>query len=261
MKFENIDAGRRTVKCALMFALPTIAIALFVPSAGAQTQATGSKSDEAQTNAKTYQTLYLTNLTQQSDALDIQTDLRNMLPRAKIYYVPPENAISILGTQEDFLLAKQILADIDRKRNIYRLTYTITESDGVQNLGTRHVALIVASGGTAELKQGNRVPVMTGANGEGTSNANSQVQYMDVGLNILAVLNGAPDDLRLRTRVEQTSVAEERSGLGPQDPVIHQTSLDETSTLVQGKPVVLGSLDIPNSSRHMQIEVNSEPVQ
>jgi len=153
-----------------------------------------------------------------------------------------------------------VLADIDRSRKVYRLTYSITDMDGVKPTGTQHVAVIVAAGGKTVVKQGNRVPLVTGSMDPGSSTPNSQVQYIDVGLNIEASLEGNSDGLRLRSKVEQSSVAEERSGIGAQDPVIRQTMLEGMSTLAQGKPMVLGSLDIPGSTRHEEIEVVSELV-
>ena len=110
-----------------MFAFLTLALTFFVRSAGAQAQAKDSQ-------PQTYQTLYLASPAQQNDAVEIVTDLRNMLPRAKVYYVPSQSAISMIGTSDDFLLAKKILSDIDRSRKIYRLTYTITETDSGQSL-------------------------------------------------------------------------------------------------------------------------------
>jgi hypothetical protein len=66
--------------------------------------------------------------------------------------------------------------------------------------------------------------------------------------------------VRLRTKLVQSGIAEERSGIGAQDPIIRQTTLEGTSTLVQGKPLVLGSLDVPGSTRHQEVEVVSELV-
>jgi hypothetical protein len=34
------------------------------------------------------------------------------------------------GTAEDITLAQKVLADMDRSRKVYRLTYSITEMDG-----------------------------------------------------------------------------------------------------------------------------------
>jgi type II secretory pathway component GspD/PulD (secretin) len=229
-------------------------------SADAQAGSTDSRPAEVTTGAEVYQTFYLTSLTQPNDANDVVTDLRNILPRARLYYVASQSAISIRATPEDIVLAKRILADMDLTRKIYRLTYSIAETEGGKQVGVQRVALILTSGGKSVLKQGTRVPVATGIVDAGGP-PNSQVQYVDVGLNIEASLEGNAAGLRLRTRVEQSSVAEEKSGLGTQDPLIRQTSLDDVSSLTQGKPIVLGSFDTPGGTRHREIEVVSELVE
>src|ERR1700733_12229902 len=99
-------------------------------SAFAQTQAV-----EAKSTPDTYQTFYLTNLTQQNDANDLVGDLRNMLPRSKMIYVPSQSAISFKGSAEDMALAQKILADLDKTKKIYRLTYAMTEKDGGKSIG------------------------------------------------------------------------------------------------------------------------------
>jgi type II secretory pathway component GspD/PulD (secretin) len=233
----------------------TLAVTLTAVSGHAQAQPA-----EAKANFGTYQMLYLANLTQISDANDITTDLRNMLPMAKIYYVPSQSAISMRGSAEDIALAQKIIADLDKPRKSYRLTYTITETDGGKPVGTQHFAVVVMLGGKTVLRDGTRVPLVTGtAHGESTAES-SQVQYVDVGLNIDVSLDGYLDGLRLRTKIEQSKVAEEKSSVGAQDPVIRQTTLEATSTLAPGKPVVLGSIDVPGSTRKQEIEVVSELV-
>ena len=222
-------------------------------SALAQPQAADAKSTPF-----IYQTLYLTNLTQQNDAIELVTDLRNMLPNAKLYYVPSQSAFSIRASAEDMALAQKILADLDKTKKIYRLTYTMTERDGGKTIGVQHFSIIVASGSRTDFKQGSRVPISVATNAAPGSNA--EITYIDVGQEIEASLDGYLDGVRLRTKVVQSSIAEDKSGAGTQAPVIRQTTLEGTSTLVQGKPLVLGSLDIPGSTRHQEVEVLSELV-
>jgi hypothetical protein len=81
-----------------------------------------------------------------------------------------------------------------------------------------------------------------------------------VGQEIEASLDGYLDGVRLRTKVVQSGIVEDKPGIGTQAPVIRQTTLEGTSTLVQGKPLVLGSLDVPGSTRHQEVEVVSELV-
>jgi hypothetical protein len=228
----------------------TLATAYCALTAASQAQAAEEKA-----GPEVYQTLYLTNLTQQNDANELLADLRNMLPKAKTYYVPSQSAISIRASAEDIALAQKILSDLDKTKKIYRLTYTMTERDGAKTIGVEHFSIIVASGSRTDLKQGSRVPVaVSGA-------ANSEITYLDVGQEIEASLDGYLDGVRLRTKVVQSGIAEDKSGAaGTQDPVIRQTTLEGTSTLVQGKSLVLGSLDIPGSTRHQEVEVVSELV-
>jgi hypothetical protein len=222
-------------------------------SAAAQPQAADAKSTPV-----IYQTLYLTNLTQQNDAIELVNDLRNMLPDAKLYYVPSQSAFSIRASAEEIALAQKILADLDKTKKIYRLTYTMTERDGGKTIGVQHFSIIVASGSRTDFKQGSRVPISVATNAAPGSNA--EITYLDVGQEIEASLDGYLDGVRLRTKVVQSSIAEDKSGVSTQDPVIRQTTLEGTSTLVQGKSLVLGSLDIPGSTRHQEVEVLSELV-
>jgi type II secretory pathway component GspD/PulD (secretin) len=265
MQWTRNASGRNWKSVAGMFSGLALGAVLVMRIAGAQTASTDAGPVDVKPNAEAYQTFYLANLTQPNEANDVVNDLRNMVPRAKAYYVASENAISMRGTPEDIALAKRVLADMDRTRRLYRVTYTITETDGGKQTGTRQVALIVAAGDKTVVKQGRRVPIVTSAAGANSSAENSQVQYVDVGLNIEASLEGNSDGLRLRSRVEQSNIAEEKSGVGVQDPVILQTRLDGVSTLAQGKPVVLGSLDAPGgtisgSTRREEIAVVSELV-
>ena len=218
--------------------------------------ASGSEVAQAQSAdqkpAGNYTTLYLTNLTDVREANDAVTDLRNMLPGAKIYRVEAANAISMYGTAEDLAKAQKILADIDRPRKTYRLTYTVGDGDSGH---AAHLVLVVAQGSKTILKQGSRVPIVTGSYGKG-ADENTQVQYQDVGMNLEASLDGNGDGLRLRTKIEQTSVADEKSNVGIQDPLIHQSVLQGESAVVLGKPIVLGSMEL--SGKHMEVSVVAE---
>jgi type II secretory pathway component GspD/PulD (secretin) len=228
--------------------------------AGAQSQAAEAKSADAKPASSTYETIPLAYATRDNDLNDIQTDLRNMLPKTKVYATPSQHAISLWATPEDMALARKIIADLDRAKKVYRLTYTITDMDNGKRVGMNHYALVVASGEKSDFKLGNRVPIMTGSYDTGTTTSNSQVQYLDVGLNIEATLDRYGDGVRLRSKIEQSSVADEKSGIGAQDPMIRQTLLEGTSSMEPGKPVVLGSLDLPGGARKQEIEVVSELV-
>jgi type II secretory pathway component GspD/PulD (secretin) len=202
---------------------------------------------------QSYQTIYLKNTTEQREMNDVVTDLRNMLPRARIFQVESANAISIQGSAEEIATAQRIVADIDRPKKTYRLTYTIGEKEG----GQRFV-MTATPGNRATLKQGSRVPIVTGSYAKETAQQ-TEIQYVDVGTTIEATLAGVGDGMRLRTKIEQTSVAEEKSNVGIQDPVIHQSVLEGDSAVTPGSPIVLGSVDLPNG-RHLEVRVVAEAV-
>ena len=237
-----------------------ITFMLLAAIAGAQAQTVDTKSADPKAASGTYETIFLTYATQVNDLNDIQTDLRNLLPRVKIYGLPSQRAISLWANPEDMALARKIISDLDRAKKVFRLTYTVADTDNGKRAGVEHYVLIVTSGEKSDFKQGSRVPIMTGSYDTGTTTSNSQVQYVDVGLNIEATLDGYGDGVRLRSKISQSSVADEKSGIGTQDPMIHQTQLEATTTLEPGKPVVLGSLDLPGGTRKQEIEVVSELV-
>lgn len=208
---------------------------------------------------ESYQMFYLKNATGLNAANDIQTALRNMLPRLRIYYAPEENALSVSGSAGDIATAEKILADIDRPQKTYRVTYTISEG-GAQS-ESQHFALIVTPGGRSVSKQGTRVPIMTGAYKEGeAASANTQFQYQDIGLSIEASLAGFGDGMRLHSKIEETSVADQKSNVGIQDPIIKQSVLESQSAFMPGKPLTIGSVEMPGN-RRMQVQVTVEPVQ
>jgi type II secretory pathway component GspD/PulD (secretin) len=229
-------------------------------STAAQAPASDPKPADAKPDEQVYQTFYLTNATDQQSLNDIVTDLRNVLPRAKTYAVQSQNAISMRATSDDLGIAQKVLADLDRPRKIYRLTYTVTDTGNGQSNGAQHYTLVAAAGDRTIFKQGDRIPIITGRTGEGTASPGTQVQYADIGLNIDATLATSSDALMLHSRVELSKLAEPLSGSVARDPDIRQTVLQGTSALVPGKPLVLGSLDIPGTTRHQEVEVVAELV-
>ena len=255
----NCDETAMRLRCTGVFAGMLMTAMLVAPMAGAQTpepKTAEQKAAEQRAKEASTQTFHLAHAYQTRDLNDIQTDLRNLFTGARIYGVDTQHAISIQGSAEELALAQKVIEDLDKSRKIYRITYTITQMDGGKRVGAQHFALVVSAGGLTNLKLGSRVPIVTGAHDNGAGKQNTEVQYQDVGLNIDASLDGES----LHSKVVQTGLAEERSGVGLQDPIVRQTVLDATTNLTPGKSVVLGSLDIPGGTRHEEIEVSAELV-
>jgi type II secretory pathway component GspD/PulD (secretin) len=237
---------------------PVLALILLATSGVAQ----DAKPDAAKP-PMTYQTFYLHHAVEQDQAREIVSVLQNELQRSsRINYVAAQNAISLEATEEDMAAAQKIIADLDRPIATWKLTYTITQTENGQAQGTpQHVTVIVSQGSRTHLSLGNKVPIVTGSTGHPSDGEpETQVQYLDLGLNVEAKIDGASDTPLLETKVEQSSVAEERSGIGTQDPLIHQTRLDEVVNVAEGKTVTIGTLDLPGSTKEEKIEVTAERV-
>ena len=101
-------SNRKTKLRAAFFAVTVAcAFALISPSAPAQSSDTKPADSQSADTKPTQniptqtETIYLKNVTSTNDLNDAQTALRNVLPRAKIYGIATENAITIRATQED----------------------------------------------------------------------------------------------------------------------------------------------------------------
>ena len=128
------------------------------------------------------QTFYLTNPSQASDANEIYTALRNMLPAdVKSYLVPSQNAIIVRGTRDDLILTEKLLNDLDRTKPEVVVDVAILEvnRDKVRNLG---ITLPQSIGITPQV-----TPNST--NTTSTSTTGSTAQASGFTLNTLANIN------------------------------------------------------------------------
>ena len=250
-----------------------IAFALFLCGPIARSQGApaaakpSSETPPAKPNPDTLpvRTFYLSNVAQQYEANDIVSSIRNILPNNdRIYVVSSQNAIVVRAPSEDLALAQKLINDLDRPKKNYRLTYTVTELDGSKLIGTEHYAMIMTSGQESTLKLGSKIPIATGSysnGGNSSAGVQTQFTYVDVGMNFDATLIAMGENTMLKSSVEQSSAAPEKSDIGGvQEPIIRQASLRGETLLVPGKPVLLGSMDIPGSTSRLQIEVVMEPL-
>lgn len=217
------------------------------------TGAHGQTEAQPQKEQESYAALHLANSGGVQDANEIQTALRNLLPRARLFYTESGNVISIRGSAQDIALAQKMLPELDQPQKSYRLTYTIGEPGN----GGQHAVVLVTPGTKTILKRGTRVPVVVGA--EGGSGQNVQIQYVDIGLSIEATLDGYGEGMRLRTKIEQSTMGDLKSVGNAQDPVIQQSVVDGRFAVLPGKPLVLGSVDLGNG-KSAEVSVIAEAV-
>jgi type II secretory pathway component GspD/PulD (secretin) len=249
----NTTQIRRTF---LTVALAVLPLGL---SASAQDQPVKDKPSIAHTT-----TIYLANTPAQNDANEIVTAVRSIIdPSMKVYFIASQNAIVISGPPDQIALAEKIVKDLDRPHKLYRLTYTLAEYDNGKSVGTQHVSMVVATGQRVSLKQGDKIPVATGSYGPGGTVAGSietQFTYLDVGMNFDATLDEVEGGAHLKTKVEQSGVSQSNTIAGVQEPVVRQSVIETIAVLTLGKPLMLGSVDIPDSTRHLDIDVVVEQV-
>jgi hypothetical protein len=137
----------------------------------------------------------------------------------------------------------------------YRLDFSFNEVADGKILNTRHYSMNMTGGNPNEIKIGTRVPVATGSSSSTT--APTQYQYLDIGTNIWAQLREHGDEFILVVRGEVSNLdvetGEHSGALLP--PVVRQIKINGDTLLVVGKPIVIGSVDDPNSKKQFQLEV------
>lgn len=137
----------------------------------------------------------------------------------------------------------------------YRLDFSFNEVADGKILNTRHYSMNMTGGNTNEIKIGTRVPVATGSSSSTT--APTQYQYLDIGTNIWAQLREHGDEFILVVRGEVSNLdvetGEHSGAFLP--PVVRQIKINGDTLLVVGKPIVIGSVDDPNSKKQFQLEV------
>ncbi len=211
-------------------------------------------------------TIFLTNVTSQSDANEILVATRNIFdPSIKIYLVASHNAITVSSYPEEIDRIEAFVKTLDLPRKSFRLTYTLTDFDGDKRVGTQHYSIVLVTGQRATFKQGSKIPVATGSYNNGTNatapaGAQTQFTYLDVGMNFDSTLDQVGGGAILRAKVEQSSVAPEPANIaGVAEPIIRQSVFEGYSVLTPGKPATLGSVDIVGSTHRLDITVLMEP--
>ena len=108
------DTKRRRAQAIAILVGVTLAVTFLPSRASAQStesKPAETKSTDSKSNQETVvQTIFLTHATQMNDLNDAQTALRNVLPRAKIYGLATQDAITLRATPEDMEIAKKLIA-------------------------------------------------------------------------------------------------------------------------------------------------------
>jgi hypothetical protein len=138
-------------------------------------------------------------------------------------------------------------AERARPGHAYRLDFSVNELEDGKKINSRQYSLNLNADDANEIKIGTRVPIDAG---QGT------FQYLDVGTNIWARIGERSDGVSLSVRAENSNLAvPEKGELLAERPVIRQLQIHASTLALLGKPMIVGSVDDPNSKRQFQLEV------
>ena len=135
----------------------------------------------------------------------------------------------------------------------YRLDFAFNELADGKIVNTRHYSMNLTGAESNEIKIGTRVPVVSASS---TNASETQFQYLDVGTNIWAQLREHGDEsvLVVRSDVSNLDTSNNLEHVA-NAPIIRQIKLSGSTPLVVGKPILIGSMDDPNSKKQFQLEV------
>jgi 3D (Asp-Asp-Asp) domain-containing protein len=138
-------------------------------------------------------------------------------------------------------------AEREKPVHAYRLDFSVNELEDGKKINTRQYSLNLNADDANEIKIGTRVPVESG---------HEQFQYMDVGTSIWCRIGERPDGIPLSVRADISNFAIPDQGTGHESrPVVRQFKINASTLALPGKPMVVGSVDDPNSKRQFQLEV------
>ncbi len=131
----------------------------------------------------------------------------------------------------------------------YRLAFSINELEDGKKIDTRHYSMNLTDGGggARSLKIGTRVPVQS---------EQGKFQYLDIGTNIAAQIRNWETPLGLYVNAEISSFPTSNDGrVSATPPLIRQLRIEGSTVIVPDKPMIIGSVDDPDSKRQFQLEV------
>lgn len=158
-----------------------------------------------------------------------------------------------VGAQEPSATTQPERRQADIGSHSYRLDYTLTESENGKKIDSRRYSINVGGEGQTQrsighVEIGNKVPIETKSDGS------AQSQYVDVGTKITGTLYMRGEIEVLDTSCDVSSVAPEQTSTNV-GPVLRTLQMNNVMPLVEGKSLLVGTADDPNSNREFQLEV------
>lgn len=136
--------------------------------------------------------------------------------------------------------------ETEKTVNAYRLDFSVNEFEDGKKINTRQYSMNLNAEDANEIKIGTRVPF---------ESKQGEFTYLDVGTNIWCRIGERPNGLPLSVRAEISNFAMPEQQAQQARPVLRQLSIKASTVAQLGKPMVVGSVDDPNSKRQFQLEV------
>ncbi len=132
----------------------------------------------------------------------------------------------------------------------YRLEFLLTETDSGKKIDSRRYTLALSPPAQGQevrqgrLQIGTRVPISTKTDGT--------TQYIDAGTSINTFLMFRNGVLTMNATCDVTSVAKEQP---PNPPILRTLTISNSVVVIEGRPMLVGTADDPDSNREFQLEV------
>lgn len=196
------------------------------------------------------------NAMSQNDQNEILVAVRNLFdPGIKVFLSTSQSTLAVSSYPQELDRIESFIRATDLPHPTYRVTFTLAESDAGKRIGVQHYTVVAVAGQRSTTKQGSKIPVATGSYKEAGGGMQQQFTYLDIGMNIDLTLTPSSTGLQMKAKVEQSSVSEESVIAGVHEPVVRQTVFEGYTSVTPGKPQAIGQLDLPGSTRHVDIDV------
>jgi hypothetical protein len=138
------------------------------------------------------------------------------------------------------------------EKQAYRIDFSVNEMEDGKKINSRQYAMNLNAGDSSQIKIGTRVPIEEKA---------GEFSYLDVGTSIWCRLRDRSDEtwlgnavlLSVRSEISNFAVPEQQAQ--NVRPLLRQLKIEAGTVAQLARPVVVGSVDDPNSKRQFQLEV------
>lgn len=170
--------------------------------------------------------------------------LKKIIVTAALISILMAGGVAIAHAQESS--ASKAASEAEKAINAYRLDFSVNEIEDGKKMNTRQYSMNLNAEDANEIKIGTRVPVEA---------KQGEFQYLDVGTNIWSRIGERSNGLALSVRAEISNFAMPDQQTQTARPVLRQLSIKASTVAQLGKPMIVGSVDDPNSKRQFQLEV------